>query len=419
MPGLNDFLTSPLFDHVLLSKGLVLFTLFLLAIRFFPEFPRKLTLLLVSLVLIEIATSPFYVFLFVAFVGLFYYLLLFWLQWSPRKKEWSYLVSGLLIVFYFLLMNHPALRTPWTGQLVHKFGIAYSLFRLLSVVFEVGRGSPLPADPLDYFIYLFFAPTFFQGPIERLDEFQENLQENISEVRPLSLRGTGSEIIRIAGAFVKGWLVLRFLTLDWKDFFDTPQHYSYLFLWWGVYVRAISFYLFVSAANDLTIACSALAGYRVHENYDYPYFKRNLAEFWRSWHMTLVRFLRDYIYIPLGGNRRHIFFNFLVIFLTIALWHVTSWAFLIWGLWHGLGMCVLRIWQNFWKQVEQQKTPKSFYGLLQDWSRSHPRFIYVVSNLLTFHFVAISWLPFWGGHPQGVNLFLRLISGNHWKLFLW
>lgn len=413
MPGLNEFFISPLFDHILLTKGLVLFTLFLLLIRILPDFARNLTLLLTSVALIEIATSPFYTFSFVALTGLLYYGL-FWMQWSERKKLYSHLIAATLVVFYFLLRDLPALQGPWTGSNVHKFGIAYALFRLLSVTLHVGEGKPLPADPLEFFVYAFFVPTFFQGPIERLEEFRKNLLNRFQ----LTWAETGSHLIRIAGAFAKGWAAQRFFTLDWTLYFNYPQTLSYSTLVWGFYANSISFYLVVSAANDLTIACCAIAGYAIHENYNYPYFKKNLAEFWRSWHMTLTRFIRDYVYIPLGGNRKHLYRNILVVFLCIALWHVTSKAFVVWGLWHGLGMCGLKRWQNFWKTIEEKNQPEILLSL-RLLARQWPRSTTLLSTLVTFHFVAIGWLPFQGGHPQGISMLLRLISGNHWKLFVW
>lgn len=413
MNELNAFLISPLFEGVLLTKSLVLFTFFLLSIRFLPDFSRKLILLMVSLILIDIATSPVYLTALIFFAGTLYYLL-FWLQWNPRKRRYSFILSAAIGIFYFLLLDLPALSSPWTGPMVHRFGVAYSLFRFLQVTLDVGRGEPLPADPLDYFIHVFFVPTFFQGPIERLGEFRNNLTDR----PPLSWGETGSSLIRIGTAFIKGWATLKFFELDWKAYFDYPQASSYAFLLWGMYARAIGFYLFVSAANDLTIACCAIAGYRIHENYDYPYFRRNLALFWRSWHMTLVRFIRDYIYIPLGGNRRHVYLNYLIIFFAIAMWHVTSKAFIIWGLWHGVGMCALRAWQNFWKKVEA-RNPSDPFRSCQLWARRHPSTIRIVSTIFTFHYVALGWLPFWGGHPQGLGMIVRILTGNHWKLFEW
>ena len=134
--------------------------------------------------------------------------------------------------------------------------------------------------------------------------------------------------------------------------------------------------------------------------------------------MTLVRFLRDYLYIPLGGNRRHVYLNYLLIFMAIALWYVTGSAFVIWGLWHGLGMCALRLWQNLWKKVGLQKVPGTFCSL-QRWAGRHPLTVRISSTLFTFHFVALGWLPFWGGHPQGLSMILRILSGNRWRLFEW
>jgi len=412
---MNAFLTSPLFDHALLTKELVLFAILLLALRLLPDFARNLTLLLVSLALIEIATSPFYTFGFVAVSGILYYGL-FWLQWNPRRKTYCGLLAALLVAAYFTFLDLPSLHSPWTGQMVHKFGIAYSLFRLLSVTLEVGNGKRLPSDPLEFFVYVFFVPTFFQGPIERLHEFRTHLTE---ETRlPLTWEETGSNGIRVLCALAKGWAAVRFFELDWNRYFDYPQRLPYLTLVWGMYARAVGFYLFVSAANDLTIGMSALAGYRLSENYDYPYFKRNLALFWRSWHMTLTRFARDYIYIPLGGNRRHVYLNYLIVFMMIAMWHVTSVAFVIWGLWHGLGMCILKLWLEFWGKVETKNTA-GLARSLQLWSRGHPRTASLASTVFTFHYVALGWLPFWGGHPQGLSMILRILSGNHWKLFVW
>lgn len=413
--ALDIWMMTPIWGQPIFTRSRVVFTVLLLGIRFLPSFARNLTLLLLSLVIIEKTTSPIYATVFVMASGALYYGC-WWLQNCHRKQLYSYFFSGFLVVFYFLLMNWEPFRSVWTGSAVHQFGIAYSLFRFLYVILDVGRGKSLPADPLEFFVYAFFLPTFFQGPIERFDEFRTNLSD---ATRPqLSWRDTGSNIIRVGTALAKGWVAMKFFDLDWQVYFDHPEKLSYSFLWWGMYARAISFYLMVSAANDFTISLSALAGFHIHENYHDPYFKRNLAQFWRSWHMTVFRFLRDYVYIPLGGNKKHVYFNILVVFMAIALWHVTSPAFVIWGLWHGVGMCLLRFWQNYWKKVETD-THESLPKHLQIWSRRWPKTTALASTIFTFHFVAFSWLPFWGGHPQGLSMILRLISGNSWKLFVW
>ncbi|GEM_PF-2002364 len=416
------FLNRPLWDHILLNWQLALAVPILLLLRFIPSLPRKFFLLTYSFFFIVIFTSVFYTGLFLG-VSLALYYFLFWLQHQPFKKAASYALAALLVLFFFLCLDWEALRSPWTGPAVHAFGISYSLFRLLALVLDVGKGMPIPVSPLDFLNFAFFYPTFFMGPIERFQEFQKNNLSGTQSDGPRLLQGSAWQkiifnILRIAGALLKGYFVARFLGFNWDQYFNYPQQLSYGVLWWGMYVRAFGFYLMVSACNDLSIACCALAGYKIHENYNFPYFRRNLAEFWRNWHMTLLRFLRDYVYIPMGGNRKHVYFNTLVIFLFIALWHVTSPAFLLWGLWHGVGMCFLIFWKKFWKRVEENPS-EIFLKKLQRGSHRYPKITYGLSMLFTFHFVALGWLPFWGGYPQGASMILRLLSGNHFTLFEW
>jgi hypothetical protein len=157
MTGLNDYLTA-----FLATAGIA--SALLLILRLLPEFARNLTVLLASLAAIEIFTSPFYVFGLVATTGLVYYAL-FWLQWNPRKSLYCWLIActlaGLLITLFF-----------WTGTLVNLCGAVFLSFRLLAVTWSVGRGRPLPSDPLEFFVYAFFFPTFFVVPLQSLDGFR-------------------------------------------------------------------------------------------------------------------------------------------------------------------------------------------------------------------------------------------------------
>src|SRR5262245_4849973 len=138
MPGFHDSFIAPLFQQGLLTPGLLFFTLFLLLIRPAPARARGGLLLFGSLFFIGWSTSYFYLSLFLAFAaGL--YGLLFWMQKSSHKKGFSSLLSLLVVVLYFLCLDHPSLASPWTGSAVHNFGIAYSLFRFLSVILEVGK----------------------------------------------------------------------------------------------------------------------------------------------------------------------------------------------------------------------------------------------------------------------------------------
>ncbi|QQR81635.1 MAG: hypothetical protein IPJ69_05880 [Deltaproteobacteria bacterium] len=189
----------------------------------------------------------------------------------------------------------------------------------------------------------------------------------------------GSQLIRLITGGVKCYVVFRI------------QIFHSDFIVWKMYLNAISFYLAVSAASDFTIASCALAGYRLNENYDYPYFKRNLSQFWRSWHKTVSYWFRDYVYIPLGGNK-HLYRNILIVFLLAALWYEASPAGLLWALWHILGLWILKFWQSFWEKVEGRHS--GFLKNIQNFSRAYPKTTQCVSVLITFHYVILGWLPF-------------------------
>ncbi len=411
---IDQFFHTPVWDHWILDWQLAICIPLLLMARFLPRIPRSFLLLFYSFVFIGVLASVKYFFLFVA-VGFAFYYFNYFIQQSPFRDKISWLLVVLMIAFFFLCLNWVKLESPWTGDKVHAFGISYSLFRWIAFTVDVGRGMKVSGNPLEFMSYAFFYPTFFQGPIDRYQDFLTN---NLHQNQSLDVKTVAKNILRIAGGILKGWLAKNFFELDWVHYFNYPQDLSYTYLLWGMYARAIGFYLLVSACNDLSIACCRLGGFKVPENYNYPYFRRNLAEFWRNWHMSLMHILREYLYIPLGGNRKRVYFNYLLLFMFVAMWHVTSEAFVVWGLMHGLGMCVLRLWKNFWKRVEVSNS-NGILKKTQTLSRAYPKITYALSMIFTFHFVALAWLPFWGGFPQGASMILRILSGNHWTMFVW
>jgi D-alanyl-lipoteichoic acid acyltransferase DltB (MBOAT superfamily) len=240
--GLNAFLFQ-------LLAGLGLFTLFLLAIRLLPDFARNLTLLLASLAAIEIFTSPFYTFGLVAATGLIYYAL-FWLQWNSRKALFCRLIAAALVIALLATMTLFRLGAPWAGASVPVLAATFLTLRLLSVAVGVGRGRPLPSDPLEFFVYAFFFPTFFIGPLEHLDDFRKNLT---AEHRPaLSWSETGLQLIRIAVGLGKGWLALRLVPSEVETITVAR-----------VGLGALGLTLGLSALYDLVIGCTGLTGYRL------------------------------------------------------------------------------------------------------------------------------------------------------------
>lgn len=118
--------------------------------------------------------------------------------------------------------------------------------------------------------------------------------------------------------------------------------------WCGVIFFALQIYFDFSGYSDMAIGLGRIFGFHYFENFNYPYISRSVSEFWRRWHISLGAFFRDYIYIPLGGNRRHVYLNYLVVWFLTGLWHGASWNFILWGLWFGLFISLERLFLRKW-----------------------------------------------------------------------
>lgn len=239
--GLNEILSILARDFFF---GLGFFVVLLLLIRLLPDFARNLTLVLASLAAIEIYTSPFFTFGLVAVTGLVYYGL-FWLQWNPRKALFCRLISGALVLGLIGLLILFRLGGLSLLSGLHALGAVFLTLRLLLVARTVGNGQPLPSDPLEFFVYAFFFPTFFMGPLERLDSFRNNLT---TEHRPaLSWKNTGWSLARIVVGIVKIGLAVRFLPLAISP------------------LGALTLFIAFSGTYDVLIGGVSLAGYRLSE----------------------------------------------------------------------------------------------------------------------------------------------------------
>jgi len=145
---------------------------------------------------------------------------------------------------------------------------------------------------------------------------------------------------------------------------------------------SMQIYTDFSGYSDIAIGSSRLFGLRIKENFNWPYIQSNISEFWRHWHISLYKWFRDYLYIPLGGSRKgskRTMLNVIIVFMLCGLWHGASWNFLFWGLWHGVGISIYQVWQNLKKNNDklQKITCGSVYKCF--------------STLITFLFVTIGW----------------------------
>src|SRR5690606_24663378 len=221
-------------------------------------------------------------------------------------------------------------------------GISFFTFCALSYVIDVYRGEQQPIPLLDFAVYLAFFPHLVAGPIVRVSEFAPQLRrrrnpEQVDAVRAVRL---------ICRGLFKKVVIANFLATAIVDpVFVAPSRHDNWELLVGAWSYAVQIYADFSGYTDIAIGIALLMGLRFPDNFDQPYRSTSIQEFWRRWHMTLSRWLRDYLYIPLGGNRGGVRMEYRNLFLTMllgGLWHGADWTFVFWGAFHGAGLGVER-----------------------------------------------------------------------------
>jgi D-alanyl-lipoteichoic acid acyltransferase DltB (MBOAT superfamily) len=221
-------------------------------------------------------------------------------------------------------------------------GISFFTFQALSYVIDVSRRQIRPVGLLDFAVYLSFFPHLVAGPIVRASEFLPQLRSPRDPRRVETSLG----LWLIAAGLVKKVVVATYLAEQAVDpLFGVPAAHGGVEALVGVYAYAIQIYADFSGYTDIAIGLALLLGFRFPQNFDAPYTAASLQDFWRRWHMTLSRWLRDYVYVPLGGNRGarwHTYANLMLTMVLGGIWHGAAWTFVVWGLLHGLGMAAER-----------------------------------------------------------------------------
>jgi alginate O-acetyltransferase complex protein AlgI len=225
-------------------------------------------------------------------------------------------------------------------RIVLPLGISFLTFRVLTYVVDVYRGTLRPASLLDFSVYVAFFPYLAAGPIARASEFLPQLN-GPRDPRQID---TSRAFFLIFGGLIKKMLIADYLaTHIVNGVFTTPGQYSSLEVLLGIVGYSVQIYCDFSAYADIAIGISLLLGFKLPDNFDAPYTARSVQEFWRRWHMTLSLWLRDYLYIPLGGNRKgttRTYVNLMITFLLGGLWHGAGWTFVFWGFLYGCALSV-------------------------------------------------------------------------------
>ncbi|MGK3988351.1 MBOAT family protein [Sorangium sp. So ce136] len=312
---------------------------------------------------------------------------------------------GFFKYWNFAIENVAALRALLTGEpasvghafrvLLPPVGISFFTFESMSYVIDVYRGElPPHKSYLRYLLFVAFFPHLVAGPIVR----PRDLLPQFERAPSLTPQQGGEGLFLIAIGLVKKVVLSDQLALNLVDrVFERPENYSALEVLAGVYGYAAQIYCDFSGYTDIAIGSALLLGVRFPKNFDAPYKARNLADFWRRWHISLSTWLRDYLYIPLGGNRGSelaTYRNLMITMLLGGLWHGASWNFVFWGFLHGLGLAVTRAFQ---RAVQRRGGGRGERGEDREAAaRPSPlRFpLHALGVLLTFHYVCLAWIFF-------------------------
>jgi alginate O-acetyltransferase complex protein AlgI len=214
-------------------------------------------------------------------------------------------------------------------------GISFFTFQALSYVVDVDRrDAPVQRDPLKFGLYIALFPQLVAGPIVRYRDVARQLVERTVS-RPLFASGVRRFVL---GLGKKVLLAGPLGTAADLAFGVDPGGLTAGAAWLGLVCYTLQIYLDFSAYSDMAIGLGRMFGFRFLENFDFPYVARSVTDFWRRWHVSLSSWFRDYLYIPLGGNRKgaaRTYLNLWIVFLLCGLWHGASWTYVVWGAWHG------------------------------------------------------------------------------------
>ena len=279
-------------------------------------------------------------------------------------------------------------------------GISFFVFQSMSYTIDIYRGEIKPlAHWTDYIFYLSFFPQLVAGPIVRAKDFIPQIRRPLQVTREMF--GTG--ICFIIGGLVKKAIISDYISLNLVDrIFDEPALYSGFECLLGIYGYALQIYCDFSGYSDMAIGIALLLGFRFPKNFDAPYKSATITEFWRRWHISLSSWLRDYLYISLGGNRKgklRTYLNLLITMVLGGLWHGAAVRFVLWGALHGVALAVHKMWLAIIPWAKK------------DGDEMNP-VVRIFGWFITFNIVCLGWLLFRAEDMQTVQIMLHQIANN-------
>lgn len=328
---------------------------------------------------------------------------------SPAKRKLILIFSvfiNLGLLFYFKYTNFfIELINDFTNgdlqplHLILPIGISFYTFENLSYTIDVYRHKFKPVQSfLDYCFFLSFFPKLVMGPIVRASDFIPQIRQDIF----LTKEDVAKGLYLIVGGLFKKVVISDYIYVNYVQYiFDDPSRHSGIECLLGVYGYAMVIYCDFSGYSDMAIGMAKWMGFTINDNFDSPYQSSSITEFWRRWHMSLSSWLKDYLYISLGGNRVgkvRQYLNLMITMLLGGLWHGASLNFVVWGGMHGVALAIDKMRMGFQER----------YAWFGKWGKVSR----VVGVLITFHFVCFCWIFFKAASFADASIIIRQIATN-------
>lgn len=381
-----------------------------------PQLQARLLVLLFASLLFYSLLQLQFVALLIASTGINFWLGLQLKKSSKQFKPWLLGVGvglnlSLLLFFKYMPFASSTIAnlTGWqagndiatwaTQNIIAPISISFFSFEMISYQVDIFRGAPPAKEFLNFAVYKTFFPKLLSGPIVRYQEFVPQL---VSRSHPKAEDMMDGLWLIACGAFKKGVIADNLGQLVDLSLGNVERAGSGD-LWLALCGFALQIYFDFSGYIDVAKGSALILGFKLPENFDFPYFAASISEFWRRWHMTLGDWLRDYVYIPLGGSRRGLVMtclNLVFVMLIAGIWHGANWGFVIWGVWHGLLLAGHRVFMSI---------NVRFDALLAFWKTLAGQ---ILAIAITQAVVLVSWIPFRLPKLADMQLMLQRLFGK-------
>ncbi len=303
--------------------------------------------------------------------------------------------------FFFDTLNSVGLAHLDMAEIFLPVGISFFTFQSLSYSIDIYRGVLKPEEKFtDFLFFVSFFPQLVAGPIVRAKDFLPQIHQNL-EIRDIDI---SKAVFLIAAGLFKKAVIADYISINFIDrVFEMPLRYTGVENLMALYGYALQIYCDFSGYSDMAIGLALLLGFRLPINFDSPYQSGSITEFWRRWHISLSSWLKDYLYISLGGNRKgkiKQYRNLMLTMLLGGLWHGANWKFVIWGGIHGFALAV-----------------EKFLKILKLVAKN--KFTKILGVFITFHIVCLCWIFFRASDFQtGFEMISQIFNAFHAGVFL-